>query len=278
MKYIIPYYEFNNTDKNLLVSYDDNFTISYELEVESNTTIDISGNTEKISNDIIHEYLPNFYEKYNDIIETVLDISLINGFEIKPIHYINSLSGGLSFVKLFLDDMSNQSNLHFDKTTSMHINIGFNNSEYNYLKLLLFLNEVEDSAGGFAYSQNVDRFYNKYCKPLKNKILFYLERNLDLTKSIYEIDQQANEYIKKHFIKHTDVIQNKFVGFRIKDGYIEFRYIGGDVNYSDLKNMTQYFAYLIMCSATDHKKYEYYKKLSGLIYKFKEKHLTSHLR
>lgn len=217
------------------------------------------------------ENLPNFYKKYSEEFKFELDNTLERGIEISNKKYFNNINDLIEMVNSFYEDFDNQNYWKFTENTGIHINIGpKNKTEFNYIKGLLFLNDIGETP--FVFKNMEWRQKSKFCGSLLNEL------------------SNKNEILKKALnnmqnIKETESILNSELESILRDigyknfgvnlvpvkrfNYIEFRYPGGKIDKNTLIDKILYFTYIIyLMTNKDFDVKEYQKKLFKFINKF----------
>lgn len=218
--------------------------------------------------EMCYKWLPNFISKWEDKIDFVGDATLDRGIEIKPKTYLNSLSEAKEMINDFYSDMESQDYWKFTEKTGLHINIGTHKaSEWNPVKGILILNDyTKDERTPFVFKDMTWRMNSKYCGSIisslndrdKEKI-----KNIDIS-DINLAEKKLNN-IFTSIMKHFGLKSFGLNISRIKDNYVEFRYVGGDISKETLIDKLEYFAFIVYCMTNkDFKRKEYLKKL----YKF----------
>lgn len=287
--------EFNREDRRSVMDGGDNFTVSYEIELESKDPIGDEDNlpagsfVEK-AKELLRTALPNFMEKYEDILKFEKDTSLTKNrgveFSInKESLYMKGLDNAIEFLTIFFDDYEAQDDFKFTTQTGLHVNIGLISEEeepvknYNLIKSLLFLN------ADFAVRGFEGRKGSEWAKDLKSLFKDAIENQLKVSpKSQFSFDQWKEQIFSLYKDNKFDEIEKilspmilefappaKQLGMNIKyignQGYVEFRYPGGpDLTLDKMVDSTLYYAYLIKL-ATDpsYKRNEYLAKLVKMI-------------
>lgn len=228
----------------------------------------------------VREYLPNFYEKWSDIMKFEVDSSLNRGVEFSPLKYLTSLTDAVDMVNDFYDDFERQSYWKFTEKTGLHINIGFKNKKnWNVLKGVLFLSDDPSSSKNkipYVFKGIEDRIKSKYSGSFKRLVFGKIEGDKDIIsvdkKNLSDVEKFFNKYIMN--ILDTENYESstyfKLYGLNItrlkKHNYIEFRYPGGPINREVLMEKLFYFCYLctLMTDPT-YRKEQYYKRLYSFL-------------
>ena len=252
--YILKYYLCLEYELYFLIyknmKYND-FTIAFEIELESDDNniiipeyffntlpqygkqdISESHNDEKIflektrkyAINKIKENLPNFYIKYNNILNYTFDKTLKKGIEIVNKTYFNGITDALTFLSDFYSDFNKQKFWYMNNNTALHINIGFDRPvKWNIVKGLLFIDDEYIFKG-----MNPERRF-KY----KN-LLDDLDINKVTEKQVFD---KVKKYGPKAFNLNILRIKN--------NNYAEFRYIGGKVDFDFVKERLFYFCKVV---------------------------------
>jgi len=218
------------------------------------------------------ENLPNFYNKYSDLIKFELDNTLDRGIELSNIKYFEDINDLIEFIEIFYSDYNQQKYWNFTGNTGIHINLGLKEkSEYNVIKGLLFLNDTGDNP--FVFKNIEWRQNSKFCGSLISKLSEEKELLIDCYKLLLDNNiKSVEDIINPTLSKILREVGYKNFGVNLvpitRFNYIEFRYPGGNIAEKDLIDKVLYFAYITYLMVNkDFDKKEYYKKL----YKFLEK-------
>ncbi len=249
--------------------------ISYDLEsyFDKSDYIELMYDSEYNEYDIenkVASTFPNFYSKWGRDLDFVKDASLENGFEMFPSTYIESLEESFEFLRDFYSDYNNQSDFEFGDNTGLHTNIGIingNQDDWNYFKGFLFLND------NFATRGFEDRQYNQWSGSIRRAIMSKVrarsnfDNKSDLRSAALaavEANFPAIESAMNSVLKGTS---SKSFGFSIRDGRIEFRYPGGEVDLDDLEAATMYYAYVVkLITDPNFKRKEYLKRAVSFVF------------
>ena len=248
---------------------------------------------------------PDFYERYENIIDFHEDTTLTCGIEIVNKDYFVDLSEAIAFINDFFDDYSLQERWSFTNATSIHVNIGVNGKKpkWNIVKGVVMLADVnmkqpeelkgwEEWISPFVFKDIYSREDNEWCKSLKYRVLnditsFNIKTYNDLIKSnnIAEIENLLGDIIKSHIDPpKPNTTQNKSFGFNISkiiqnQDYVEFRYIGGEnINEKIVIEKLKYFCYIIYLMTTEFNRKQYTKKLYLFIDKIRENIAKKNIR
>lgn len=213
---------------------------------------------------------PRFYRKWGDILSFEKDASLEYGFEMYPSTYIESLEESFEFLRDFYSDYNNQSEFEFGDSTGLHTNIGVingNQDEWNYFKGFLFLND------NFATRGFEDRLSNQWSGSIRKAIMAKVNArsqfdNKDAFRNAVLAAVESNfpaiETAMNSVLRSTS---SKAFGFSIRDGRIEFRYPGGEVDLDDMEAATMYYAYIVkLVTNPEFKRKEYLRKAVAFVF------------
>lgn len=216
------------------------------------------------------ENLPNFYQKYKDIIKFELDNTLDRGIEISNKKYFNDINNLIEMIEDFYNDFNNQNYWILNDKTGIHINIGpKDKSNFNIIKGLLFLSDMGDDP--FIFKNMEWRKNSKFCGSLLSSLV--TDKSTISKCDGLEINQ-IEEILNKRLNELITEIGYKNFGVNIvpikKFNYIEYRYPGGTIDKDTLINKVLYFTYVTyqMCHS-DFERKEYIKKLYKFIDKYK---------
>ena len=219
----------------------------------------------KILTDKAKEHLPNFYKKYKNEIDFVMDMTLDKGLEIKQKTYIKGLNKSIIFLNDFFEDFKNQTYWKFTKKTGLHINIGFvdDNVQWNIVKGVILLKDIKKDDIPFVYKDMIWRMNTHFTDSIFNQ--------LKINKSKIDLSdiETAEKYIQKSVESTMKKFGSKHFGFNISklksENYIEFRYVGGVVDKELIISKMLYFCYIVYLMINPlYKRKEYLKSL----YKF----------
>lgn len=222
--------------------------------------------------------------------------------EFSPKTYINSLNECFEQLNDFYNEFENQNFWVMNERTALHVNIGIknNNIKWNPIKGLLLMNDLNrDKRTPFVFSNIMWRLNNRFTKSLLDTIKNNLtgEINIDYNTDDNILLHDLNFRHKKELDKHKeyilnnldklnlhniDIVENFINDFLIKansefyikefgikltelkdnNAYIEFRYVGGNVNKQIFIDKILYFCYIVyIMTNKDYKKEKYLKKL-----------------
>lgn len=217
--------------------------------------------------DKVYQHLPNFCEKWGNQISFIGDSTLSRGIEIKSKTYCTSVDEAILMCQDFYSDLSIQDYWKFTKKTGLHINIGCKEQVvWNPIKGVLLLNDwKEDDSTPFVFKEMTWRMNNKFC----GSIIPHLKSEIPKDKLIKIKDVNFWEKILNKKIEEiVDKVGFKNLGFntsKLDQNYIEFRYVGGEVELDTLIDKLKYFLFIVYAMThNDYKRNEYLKKL----YKF----------
>jgi hypothetical protein len=217
--------------------------------------------------DKVYQYLPNFCEKWRDEISFIGDSTLTRGIEIKSKTYCTSVDKAIEMCSDFFSDLESQDYWKFTKKTGLHINIGCKEKvQWNPIKGVLLLNDWKESdETPFVFREMTWRMNNKFC----GSIIPHLKTEITGDKRFLQNDSDLwQEILNSKIEKIVDEVGFKNLGFntsKLDQNYLEFRYVGGEVQLQTLIDKLKYFLFIVYAMThTDYKKTEYLKKL----YKF----------
>jgi len=254
----------------------------YSTEIEKNIiigmekaikTLLLRENREYLEENV-ERYLPNFYAKYSNDLEFVLDATLERGIEFKPKTYLLGLDTTLKLLEDFFNDFDKQNYWKFTQTTGLHINIGIKGKKYedfNALKGLVILDDYDFDDIPFVFRDMIERLNSKFCTSVKRSLLFLPAKqkakfdSLDLH-NLREVETFFNnflvDYINKIGVKHFGFN----IGYLKTKNYVEYRFVGGQVNKDLIISKLLYFCYITYLMTSNYKDRDYHKKA----YKFLE--------
>ena len=268
-----------------IISNEDFFKIFDEGNYDNITEMEIAGFTKSILMSHISgedteyliekakEHLPKFTKKWGELVDFVEDATLERGIEIKPKSYVVGISKGIEMINDFYDDLSNQNYWEFSSRTGLHINVGINsqNVDWNPIKGLLMINDFKSDGKIPFVFKNMDwRYNNNFCGSLMTTINNMLpEEKSELKSSLDMSDTNTVELILNDFLtRKIKEWGTKNFGFnlsKLDQNYVEFRYVGGEIDKNTLIEKLKYFCFVVYTMTNDdYKKNEYLKKL----YKF----------
>jgi hypothetical protein len=218
-------------------------------------------------------HLKSFFDKWEDEVEFIPDVTLTRGIEIKPKNYVVGISRSIEMIEDFYTSLKSQTYWKFDTTTGLHINIGSTQKiKWNPIKGLLLMNDYSKNPEQvpLVFKDMIWRQNNRFCGSLLSSIYKMsdvqkekIKNKIDF-KDISEVETFLNDIISKRLIDQDP----KNFGFnltRLKLNYIEFRYVGGDIDKDVLIDKLKYFCFLVYCMTNEtYKSKEYLTK----IYKF----------
>lgn len=220
--------------------------------------------------DKVKEHLPNFYEKWKDILKFELDNTLERGIEFSPIKYLNSIKETLEFIDDFYLEFESQDYWIMSKRTGIHINIGSSkNVEWNILKGFIMISDHGDKS--FTFKDMEWREKSAYTKSFIPQLKRDVESNREkvMKNKQFKDLRKLEDYFSKFIIKKIKKHGYKTYGFNItrivENNYVEFRYPGGEIPKDVLKDKLYYFCYIVkLMTDKSFKRKQYLKKL----YKF----------
>lgn len=227
----------------------------------------------------VQKFLPNFYKKYHNDLEFVLDSTLERGIEFKPKTYFLGLDKTLNLLTDFFNDFDEQNYWRFTNTTGLHINIGVKDKSYkdfNSLKGLVMLDDYDFKDVPFVFRDMIERLNSKFCTSLKKSLLNLADRQkskfdkLDLHNT-----KEVEDFFNNYLVNYINKIGVKNFGFNIgylkTKNYVEYRFVGGQVDKELIISKLLYFCYITYLMTSDYKQQDYYKKA----YKFLEQLKTN---
>lgn len=297
--------EFNTQHKSEVMKREKDFTISYEIELESMTQFTdmqmLVETFESVFKSLLNKWeLDIDYD--NSLIDTPEEVSIGNiynfddydmeyeskineyssnfsdnyfaGIEITPLTYFNGIKESFNYLDDFYNLYNKQKTFIFSGRTGLHTNIGYKtNKNWNLIKGYLLFNEDKMGYRGYEMRKFND-FSISYKKQFEEKVSYYCSK----------IKNFSHNYIVNNIEKLSSDLTNlleltvyeigeKNVGFNItktkKFNYIEFRHPGGNVKKEDLKEQTLHYANIVLaCIDTEYRKKDYIKKLINFLSRF----------
>lgn len=241
--------------------------------LKSNLLSQIIANDFNYLKDKAQIHLKSFFDKWKDEVEFISDVTLTRGIEIKPKSYVVSITRSIEMIEDFYASLKSQTYWKFDTTTGLHINIGSTQKvKWNPIKGLLLMNDYSKSPDQvpLVFKDMTWRQNNRFCGSLLSSIYKMsdvqkqkIKNKIDF-KDISEVEIFLNDIITKRLIDQDP----KNFGFnltRLSLNYIEFRYVGGDIEKDVLVDKLKYFCFLVYCMTNEsYKRKEYLTKM----YKF----------
>ena len=299
--------EFNSENRNEILNRQNEFTISYEIELEAQShftdlsdmldnfnylfkslidkwDLDVSYDTSLIDRqDDVEFQVGNIYsfDDYNpDLIEEPTyefydqgdKGKYFIGIEIAPFTYVDGIDKAFQFLDEFYSLYNSQKSFLFSNKTGLHTNIGYKDkTNWNLLKGYLLFNE------DYAYTGFTHRKENEFSASYKNEfreiVNIYTQQYEDLDShtirdNFYKIEKDLNRLL----IKTTKNVGEKHAAFnilKVKDNnYIEFRHPGGKVKKDDLKRQTLYYSNIVLaCVDPEYRKRDYQTKIFSYLKK-----------
>ena len=269
MKQVLDFEEFlkeyNSFHVTSLMSNQDQFTVSYEVELSARSHTDDYYTMLESFQDVFR----NVIDKYD--MNVIPDNSLVDkdyfiGVEMLPENYFNGINEAFSFLDAFFKIYDKQKQFFFSNKTGFHINIGYKPAtDWNIVKGYLLLND-DHSYAGFA-----DRKKSKYAesfKPeFKSKSSRVLKRQFpDIDSKFYNNNIDKFEPILNKLI--IDIVKDKgekYVGFNVNklpQNYLEFRYPGGKLTKEIIKNQTIHYSNIVLAiTDPEYRKNDYIRKM-----------------
>ena len=275
--------EYQRQDISLLESMDNYFTIGFEIETEFDEAFEsmemyMSRKEQKKVSNFERNFM-NFILKYGQDITYHYDETLVNGLEIVSIPF-KSLKKAKDYIKLFFEDFENQEDWIFNHKTSIHVNVGVSNKEWNVVKGIIMMSDE------YTFKDIEARKNSEYCKSLKNEIEKEMySKILPKDNTIKSMEESIYLLLNSTIIKkNTHVGSNKEFGINISKvlfdhlNYIEYRHIGNSkINQGIVIDKLMYYCYITYLMTSDYKNREYYRKLSGFMERIKQKFIGESL-
>lgn len=272
---LISYYEEDSLDeaifKQIFASPSDYPEILNQ--VKSNLLSQIIANDFNYLKDKAEIHLKSFLDRWGEEVEFIPDVTLDRGIEIKPKTYVVGISRAIEMIDDFYTALKSQNYWKFDTTTGLHINIGTTQKvKWNPLKGLLLMNDYskDPEQVPLVFKDMTWRQNNRFCGSLLDSIYKMGKEQKDKIKSrvdfkeIDKVETFLNEVITKRLVEQNP----KNFGFnltRLSLDYVEFRYVGGDIEKDVLIEKLKYFCFLVYCMTKEsYKRREYLTKM----YKF----------
>ncbi len=213
----------------------------------------------------LKKHLPNFYRKYQDQLDCVLDMTLDKGIEVKPKTYIQGINNAIIFLNDFFNDFDQQDYWVFNEKTGLHINIGYKERgiKWNVVKGMFLLKDFSKNNTPFVFKNMSWRVDTSFTDSIFNQVEFN-----PILMDLSNINE-TEKYIRKTVNKTMKKLGAKHFGFNTtklkKDKYIEFRYVGGVIDENLIVNKMIYFCYIVYSMISpEYKRKQYLKNL----YKF----------
>lgn len=274
--------EYQRQDISLLESMDNYFTIGFEIEIEPDHDVDESlklymsrKEQKKVSN--FEKNCMNFIMKYSQDITYHFDETLVNGLEIVSIPF-KSLKKAKDYIKLFFNDFENQDDWIFNHRTSIHVNVGVTNKDWNVVKGIIMMSD------DYTFKDIESRKNSEYCKSLKSEIEREMySKTLPKDNTIKSMEDSINLLLSSTIIKSNNSVgSNKEFGINISKvlfdhlNYIEYRHIGNSkINQQIVIDKLMYYCYITHLMTSNYKDKEYYRKLSGFMEKIKQRFIKN---
>jgi len=279
--------EYQNKDIQLIESLNNYFTIGFEIELnttrrsypippkiitkESKLLKTPSIQDRKKIMDLKKNF-PIFFRKYFDMFSFHYDETVSMGIEIVTTPFKN-VDDAKEFLTIFFDEYNKQKDWFFDDKTSIHINIGLNQKgKWKPLKGIILLSD------DVIFKNIESRKISGFCKNIKNDLFYYLKSvDPEITKT-YDIKKIENRLdyaiydMSKSITEKTYGI-NLWKFYNSSNKYLEFRFIGGDVNLNITLDKMLYFLYVVYLMTSKYKQKEYYNKLFIMVDKVRTKQL-----
>jgi hypothetical protein len=225
----------------------------------------------------LEHFFSKFYNKYYKDLDFVLDASLDRGIEFKPKTYFLGLNKTLELINDFFNEYYKQDYWKFTQKTGLHVNIGLQGKkyeDYNAIKGLVMLDDYDFNDVPFVFKDMLNRMNNKYCSSLKKALLELKERdknkikNLDLH-DIKKVEEFFNEFLIKYIVKEGVKSFGFNIGYLKIKSYIEYRFIGGEIEKELIISKLLYFCYITHLMTSNYKQKDYHKKLYKFLEQFK---------
>jgi hypothetical protein len=242
-------------------------------QVKSNLLSQIIANDFNYLKDKAEVHLKSFFDRWGEEVEFIPDVTLDRGIEIKPKTYVVGISRAIEMIDDFYKSLESQKYWKFDLTTGLHINIGTTKKvKWNPIKGLLLMNDYTKNPEQvpLVFKDMIWRQNNRFCGSLLQSIYSMtsvqkdkIKKSIDFN-NIPEVEKFLNDVITKRLIDENP----KNFGFnltRLTFDYVEFRYVGGDIDKNVLIDKLKYFCFLVYCMTNEtYKRKEYLTKM----YKF----------
>lgn len=216
----------------------------------------------------VKKYLPKFYKKYNKELKFELDSTLNRGIEFSPKKYCSGINDAIEMLNDFFEDFNNQNYWIFSERTGLHINLGVKGKhKWNPIKGLLNINDIStDTKIPFAFKNIEYRIPLKHCQSILKELkedLISRKINLDIKDP--ELETFLNDRIRT-LLKEKGYKNYAFNILHIESkNYVEFRYVGGNINKDIVIEKLLFFAYIVYLMINpEYNELSYKKKL----YKF----------
>jgi len=253
--------------KNIIMGYISYFIDELDIDTDKLKELKTQDNNDikKQLENNVKKYLPNFWNKYNNDLKYVLDMTIGKGIEIVPKTYLIGLNNIIKFVKTFYNDFDNQSYWYMNNLTGLHVNIGVNpkyNIKFNKVKGLILLKDYSDNS--FVFKDNIERKNLKFTQSLINKLKNDIS-DLNFT-NLKEVEKILNQKLLDIYIKYGFKTFGLNLSKIDKFNYVEFRYPGNKIKMNILIEKILYFSYIIYCMTNEsYKKEKYLKELYKLL-------------
>jgi hypothetical protein len=272
---LISYYEEDSLDEAIFKQIFSSPSDYPEIlnQVKSNLLSQIIANDFNYLKDKAGIHLKSFLDRWGEEVEFIPDVTLDRGIEIKPKTYVVGISRAIEMIDDFYTALKSQNYWKFDTTTGLHINIGTTQKvKWNPLKGLLLMNDYSKAPEQvpLVFKDMTWRQNNRFCGSLLDSIYKMGKEQKDKIKSrvdfkeIDKVETFLNEVITKRLVEQNP----KNFGFnltRLSLDYVEFRYVGGDIEKDVLIEKLKYFCFLVYCMTKEsYKRREYLTKM----YKF----------
>lgn len=254
-------------------------------------------------------FYKNYSDTFKYEIESDVDKQRILEFSSKS--YIKGLNSCFKQINDFYDEFEKQDFWIMNERTALHVNIGVKDQDikWNPIKGLLLMSDMNrNKKTPFVFTNIMWRLTNRFTQSLLDAIKRNLTGEIEQDYKTKDKTVRHNlefrhkdrlathkNYILQnldkldiHDIKKTENFLNKFLIMASKDfyikefgvkllelenkpGYVEFRYVGGDVNRKLFLEKILYFCYIVyLMTNEDYKKEQYHKRLYKYIEYLKE--------
>jgi hypothetical protein len=257
--------EYNSFHVSSLMSNQEQFTVSYEVELSARSHTDdyytMLESFENVFRKVIDKYDMNVIPD-----NSLTDNGYYTGVEMVPENYFNGINEAFSFLDDFFKIYDKQKQFFFSNKTGFHINIGYKPATYwNIVKGYLLLND-EYSYTGFEDRKN-SHYAESFKTEFKSKASRALRRQFpDIDSKFYNNNIDKFEPILNKVI--VDIVKDKgekYVGFNVNklpQNYLEFRYPGGKLTKDVIENQTKHYANIVLAiTDPEYRKTDYIRKM-----------------
>ena len=215
--------------------------------------------------EMVEKNFPNFYKKYHKDLKFEFDMALVGGVEFSPKTYVVSLDEGMKMIEDFFKDFEKQKYFNIN---NIDVNIGLTDKdvEWNIPKGMVMLKDVNKDDVPYVYKGIEQREDNGYTGSLYKFLKKHFKDDKPENFNVTEIEKTINDVIDEE-IQELGYKSYAFNVIHLKDeGYVEFRYIGGNISKELMIDKIMYFCYIIYLMTSTYKDKEYKKKLYKLVY------------